>query len=96
MFNYVCSLVSSWKNLVFACYILKVECQKIEKPKQQRKEKCELALEGGTCHKDLDQFSMLVDDEELELRELQAGPNPLTCAAHFSTSKLNGCSLCKG
>ncbi|KAM7530190.1 hypothetical protein LguiB_033600 [Lonicera macranthoides] len=72
-----------------------VECPKIEKPKQQRKEKCDLALEGGTCHKDLDQFAMLVDDEELELRELQAGPNPLTCCAHFSTNKLNGCSLCK-
>ena len=66
LFNYVCSLVNSCKNLVFACYILKVECQKIEKPKQQRKDKCDLAL-----------------DEELELRELQARPNPLTCYAHF-------------
>ncbi|XP_022880809.1 homeobox-DDT domain protein RLT3-like isoform X1 [Olea europaea var. sylvestris] len=38
---------------------------------------------------------MLVDDEELELRELQAGPNPLTCSAHFATNASRGCSLCK-
>ncbi|KAK2988514.1 hypothetical protein RJ640_026742, partial [Escallonia rubra] len=73
----------------------KVEHHKVDKLKQPRKGKCELALEGGKCQEDLDQFAILVDDEELELRELQAGPNPLTCSAHFATNGLHGCSLCK-
>ncbi|KAK3025527.1 hypothetical protein RJ639_041519 [Escallonia herrerae] len=72
-----------------------VEHHKVDKLKQPRKGKCELALEGGKCQEDLDQFAILVDDEELELRELQAGPNPLMCSAHFATSGLHGCSLCK-
>jgi hypothetical protein len=37
----------------------------------------------------------LVDDEELELSELQAGPNPLQCSAHLSSSGRHGCPLCK-
>ncbi|KAK9125685.1 hypothetical protein Scep_014531 [Stephania cephalantha] len=37
----------------------------------------------------------LVDDEELELEELQARPNPLTCSAHLSSNGIRGCSLCK-
>jgi hypothetical protein len=73
----------------------KAESQNVEKLKSQNKEKCDLSLRGGTCKKDLDRFSMLVDDEELELKELQAGPNPLTCCSHFSTNKLHSCSLCK-
>ncbi|KAK3020286.1 hypothetical protein RJ639_045835 [Escallonia herrerae] len=72
-----------------------VEHHKVDKLKQPRKGKCELALEGGKCQDNLDQFAILVDDEELELRELQAGPNPLTCSAHFATNGLHGCSLCK-
>lgn len=39
---------------------------------------------------------MLVDDEELEMRELRAGPNPLTCSDHLGASGLRGCSLCRG
>ncbi|CAL5343098.1 unnamed protein product [Camellia sinensis] len=70
----------------------KVEGNNAEKQKQLLKEKCELALEGVSCQEDLEQFAMLVDDEELELRELQAGPN---CTAHFATNGLHGCSLCK-
>ncbi|KAI5005272.1 hypothetical protein ZWY2020_032515 [Hordeum vulgare] len=37
----------------------------------------------------------LVDDEELELSELQAGPNPLRCSAHLSSTGRHGCPLCK-
>ncbi|XP_052193159.1 homeobox-DDT domain protein RLT3 isoform X2 [Diospyros lotus] len=73
----------------------KVEGNNGEKQKQPPKEKCELALEGVRCQADLENFAMLVDDEELELRELQAGPNPLTCSAHFATNGLHSCSLCK-
>ncbi|CAI9768373.1 unnamed protein product [Fraxinus pennsylvanica] len=71
----------------------KVEYQKFEK--RNRKEKCELALDGERCLENTEHFAMLVDDEELELRELQAGPNPLTCSAHFATNGSRGCSLCK-
>ncbi|KAE8699577.1 Homeodomain-like transcriptional regulator isoform 2 [Hibiscus syriacus] len=62
---------------------------------QPRKEKCELALDGTVSNECLDQLAMLADDEELELRELQAGPNPLSCADHLGRSGLLGCSLCK-
>ncbi|KAA8534625.1 hypothetical protein F0562_032116 [Nyssa sinensis] len=73
----------------------KVACNKNEQQKQSHREKCELAIEGVRCQEELNKFAMLVDDEELELRELQAGPNPLTCCAHFATNGLHGCSLCK-
>ncbi|KAE8675183.1 Homeodomain-like transcriptional regulator isoform 2 [Hibiscus syriacus] len=65
------------------------------KNEQPHKEKCELASDGTVSNECLDQLAMLVDDEELELRELQAGSNPLTCADHLGTSRLLGCSLCK-
>ncbi|KAI3458724.1 hypothetical protein Pfo_015387 [Paulownia fortunei] len=73
----------------------KVECQKFQKRKKTHKEKCELALEDVKCLENMEQFAMLLDDEELELRELQAGPNPLSCSAHFPTNGSHGCSLCK-
>ncbi|CAI9091445.1 OLC1v1026482C2 [Oldenlandia corymbosa var. corymbosa] len=68
---------------------------KFEKAKEPRKDKCELSLEWLGSQENIDQFAALVDDEELELRELQAGPNPLTCSAHFANNGLHGCSLCK-
>lgn len=73
-----------------------MKSNKDDSNRQLHKEKCELALEGSTSNKSLDQLLMLVDDEELELRELQAGPNPLTCSDHLGTSGVLGCSLCKG
>lgn len=72
----------------------KVEPQKTQKRKKPHKEKCELAIEDVKCIDNTD-FAMLLDDEELELRELQVGPNPLSCSAHFPTSGSHGCSLCK-
>ncbi|KAG5533005.1 hypothetical protein RHGRI_027294 [Rhododendron griersonianum] len=62
---------------------------------QPYREKCELAFDRVICQEDLEQFAKLIDDEELELQELRAGPSPLTCSAHFATSGLHGCSLCK-
>ncbi|KAK4431168.1 Homeobox-DDT domain protein RLT3 [Sesamum alatum] len=73
----------------------KVLRQKLQKQKQPHKEKCELALEDVKCLENTDQFAMLLDDEELELRDLQAGPKPLSCCAHFPTNASHGCSLCK-
>ncbi|KAH1081630.1 hypothetical protein J1N35_021391 [Gossypium stocksii] len=72
-----------------------VQSNNNDNQRQPRNEKCELALDGTISNERLDQLAMLVDDEELELRELQAGPNPLTCADHLGTSGLLGCSLCK-
>ncbi|CAK7349189.1 unnamed protein product [Dovyalis caffra] len=72
-----------------------VEPKRDEIQKHPFREKCELALEGLMNQERLNQFAMLVDDEELELRELQAGPNPLTCTEHCAADRLYGCSLCK-
>ncbi|CAN4114486.1 unnamed protein product [Withania somnifera] len=79
--------------------------KRIEKQKPPRKEKCELALEGRKCQEGLpinkrkyqeEYTQSLVDDEELELMELEAGPNSLACCTHFASNGLRGCSLCKG
>ena len=59
-------------------------------------EKCELALEGAGSQEHADKIAMLVDDEELELRELQGWPNALGCSDHFTTNGDHACSLCKG
>ncbi|XVF31979.1 hypothetical protein REPUB_Repub17cG0042100 [Reevesia pubescens] len=72
-----------------------VQSNKDDNHVQPRKEKCELAFERSISNDRLDQLAMLVDDEELELRELQSGPNPLTCSDHLGTSGVLGCSLCK-
>lgn len=64
--------------------------------KQPHREKCELALGERRCLEDSDCFALLLDDEELELQELQAGPNPLSCCMHFTSNGLRGCSLCQG
>ncbi|GAV68407.1 LOW QUALITY PROTEIN: Homeobox domain-containing protein/DDT domain-containing protein [Cephalotus follicularis] len=71
------------------------QVQSNKKENQPQSEKCELALEVVSSQDRRDLYAMLVDDEELELRELQAGPNLLTCSEHCSTNLLCGCSLCK-
>lgn len=75
---------------------MQVESKRDEIGNPPFREKCELALEGVMCQERLNQFAMLVDDEELELKELQAGPNPLTCSDHCAANGSYGCSLCKG
>lgn len=73
----------------------KVGTQKIGSQTTPQREKCELSIQGLRSQNDLNQFMNLIDDEELELRELQAGPNPVTCSAHLATNGLHSCSLCK-
>ncbi|XP_077243782.1 homeodomain-like transcriptional regulator [Tasmannia lanceolata] len=73
----------------------KVECNKNEIRKKPRRAECKLAIEGLRSQEQLDALTVVMDDEELELRELQAGPNPLTCSAHLATNGRHGCSLCK-
>ncbi|KAJ4849849.1 hypothetical protein Tsubulata_040811 [Turnera subulata] len=72
-----------------------VESKKAEIQKPSYREKCELLLGGVISQERLNQFAMLMDDEELELRESQAGPNPLTCSDHCASKGTRGCSLCK-
>ncbi|KAI4346516.1 hypothetical protein L6164_007406 [Bauhinia variegata] len=72
-----------------------VESNKFANLKQSLKEKCELALNKEISEEEFEQIAMLIDDEELELRELQAGPDPLICSDHLAGSGILGCSLCK-
>ncbi|KAK1409737.1 hypothetical protein QVD17_36266 [Tagetes erecta] len=72
----------------------KVRCEQVDLEKQTRREVCEIALVGGKNEEDQSQYALLVDDEELELSELQATSNPLTCT-HCAANRLHGCSLCK-
>ncbi|CAL0312552.1 unnamed protein product [Lupinus luteus] len=62
---------------------------------QLPKEKCDLALDSATSAERVDRISMLIDDEELEIRDLQAGTDLLMCSEHLATSGILGCSLCK-
>ncbi|XP_042497551.1 homeobox-DDT domain protein RLT3 [Macadamia integrifolia] len=76
----------------------KVEHKKDDKDENKKKPlkaDCKLALVGLRSERDLSELVSLVDDEELELRELRAGPNPVTCSAHLATEGLHSCSLCK-
>ncbi|PRQ51784.1 putative transcription factor & chromatin remodeling DDT family [Rosa chinensis] len=72
-----------------------VESNKDSNQKLPSKEKCELALEGTGSEEHLDKIAMLMDDEELELRELQARPISLGCLNHLTPNGDHGCSLCK-
>jgi hypothetical protein len=57
---------------------------------------CHLSVDKSEFSELLTEQVTLVDDEELELSELQAGPNPLRCSAHLTSSGRHGCPLCKG
>jgi hypothetical protein len=59
-------------------------------------EKCELALDSSISEEGVDQISLLIDDEELELRELQEGTNLLICPEQLAASGMLGGSLCPG
>ncbi|KAK4283937.1 hypothetical protein QN277_000835 [Acacia crassicarpa] len=62
---------------------------------QPQKEKCELVLGRFITEEELDRTSFLIDDEELEMRELKAGPDTHMCSDHLASSGILGCSLCK-
>ncbi|XP_050205554.1 homeobox-DDT domain protein RLT3 [Mercurialis annua] len=72
-----------------------VESKKEEFHEHSPREKCELALKEMISQERINQFAMLADDEDLELRELQAGQNPHACSDHCATNSQHGCSLCK-
>lgn len=72
----------------------KVECNKDENRKKAYKAECKLAIGELRPQEQSGAIMVSMDDEELELRELQAGPNPLTCS-HLAIEGRRSCSLCK-
>ncbi|EOA15935.1 hypothetical protein CARUB_v10004029mg [Capsella rubella] len=59
------------------------------------KENCELAADREVFKETCQTISILMDDEELEMRERQERGNPLTCSCHHPSSGPRGCFLCK-
>ncbi|KAJ6801985.1 homeobox-DDT domain protein RLT3-like [Iris pallida] len=72
----------------------KVQCKKDTNQNKPHRTTCILSTEANSL-KQPDAFIQYVDDEELELRELQAGPNPLRCSAHLTSNGTHNCPLCK-
>lgn len=63
---------------------------------QSPNKSCGLALDNAISEEGVDRVSMLIDDEELELRELQEGTDLFRCPNHLAASGMLVCSLCKG
>ncbi|KAK6940406.1 WHIM1 domain, partial [Dillenia turbinata] len=72
-------------------YRRKLECEKEASKKRPQRTRCELALEMAKPPENIESAAVLVDDEELELRELHA----VKSCTHFAANSLHGCSLCK-
>uniref|UniRef100_A0A0E0EEF7 Homeobox domain-containing protein n=1 Tax=Oryza meridionalis TaxID=40149 RepID=A0A0E0EEF7_9ORYZ len=75
--------------------LIQVPCSRVTAPKKHPPMECHLSVDESQSPVLQANQVTLVDDEELELRELQAGPNPLRCSAHLSSSGRHGCPLCK-
>uniref|UniRef100_A0ACD5UUY0 Uncharacterized protein n=1 Tax=Avena sativa TaxID=4498 RepID=A0ACD5UUY0_AVESA len=72
----------------------KVPCGRVTDLKEYPLVECLLSVESESSELQTEQAT-LVDDEELELSELQAGPNPLRCSTHLSSTGRHSCPLCK-
>ncbi|KAI5005270.1 hypothetical protein ZWY2020_032513 [Hordeum vulgare] len=73
----------------------KVPCGRVTDLKEHPPVECHLSVDESESSELRTEQATLVDDEELELSELQAGPNPLRCSAHLSSTGRHGCPLCK-
>lgn len=73
----------------------KVPCKRVTGPKVHPPMACHLSVDESESLELQTELVTLVDDEELELSELQTGPNPLRCSAHLSSSGRHDCPLCK-
>ncbi|VAH57886.1 homeobox-DDT domain protein RLT3-like [Triticum dicoccoides] len=73
----------------------KVTCGRVTDLKEHPLVECHLSVDESESSELRTEHATLVDDEELELSELQAGPNPLRCSAHISSTGRHGCPLCK-
>ncbi|XP_052735278.1 homeobox-DDT domain protein RLT3 isoform X4 [Vigna angularis] len=62
---------------------------------QSPNKSCGLALDNAISEEGVDRVSMLIDDEELELRELQVETDLFRCSNHLAASGMLVCSLCK-
>nr|CAD1836468.1 unnamed protein product [Ananas comosus var. bracteatus] len=72
-----------------------VPCGKAVEPQKSHATECKLSVDECQSSELENELSVLIDDEELELEELQAGPNPLRCSAHLASSGRHDCPLCK-
>ncbi|VAH42682.1 unnamed protein product [Triticum turgidum subsp. durum] len=73
----------------------KVPCGRVTDLTEHPPVECHLSVDESESSELRTEQATLVDDEELELSELQAGPNPLRCSAHLSSTGRHGCPLCK-
>ncbi|CAM0885702.1 unnamed protein product [Alopecurus aequalis] len=73
----------------------KVPCGRVTDLKEHPPVECLLSVDESESSELQTEQATIVDDEELELSELQAGPNPLRCSAHLSSTGRHGCPLCK-
>ncbi|KAM3371668.1 hypothetical protein ACQJBY_018849 [Aegilops geniculata] len=73
----------------------KVPCGRVTDLSEHPPVECHLSVDESESSELRTEQATLVDDEELELSELQAGPNPLRCSAHLSSTGRHGCPLCK-
>ncbi|KAG6482178.1 homeobox-DDT domain protein RLT3-like [Zingiber officinale] len=73
--------------------VRKVASQNVVNAKETHLKGCKLSLDESS--EQPSELMALIDDEELELEELQVGPNPLRCTAHLASNGRHGCPLCK-
>ncbi|CAD5179084.1 unnamed protein product [Musa acuminata subsp. malaccensis] len=77
------------------CLFLKIQVPSKQDAIQQEPHLRDFNLSLDESFEQSSEPRTLVDDEELELEELQEGPNPLRCSTHLASNGRHGCSLCK-
>lgn len=88
--------ISCSVTCIFLCLFVKIQVasQNVVNAKETNLKGCKLSLDESS--EQPSELMALIDDEELELEELQVGPNPLRCTAHLASNGRHGCPLCKG
>ncbi|MQL83362.1 hypothetical protein Taro_015854, partial [Colocasia esculenta] len=86
---------SQEKRAVASIRKKKMSCNKDAGLKLSNMVDCKLAIDYSKSQEQATSPTILMDDEELELSELQTGTNPPRCSAHLASEGRNGCPLCK-
>ncbi|KAI3852390.1 hypothetical protein MKX03_018870 [Papaver bracteatum] len=73
----------------------KMQSRKSGNSNKSHQEECKLCSGESRDEDTSSAFATSLDDEELELRELQEGPNPPMCSANLASNGIHNCSLCK-
>ncbi|MCL7030168.1 hypothetical protein MKW94_018097 [Papaver nudicaule] len=73
----------------------KMQSRTNEYSNMSHQEECKLCSGELRDEDNSNAFATSLDDEELELRELQEGPNPPVCSANLASDGIHSCSLCK-